>query len=260
MTKLQEMFENKLAEIATAKSRIPQAEIEQQAYAQAPSRDFLGALIASADLALIAEVKKASPSEGTIRPDLDPADVAFKYEKAGASCLSVLTDSKYFQGCPENLQIATRTVQIPCLRKDFICDPYQIYEARAWGADAILLIASYLDLLQIQDLQLLAHSLKMTALVEVHNESELEIALIAKSALIGVNNRDLRQFTTDIAVSERLIPLIKRAGAVAVSESGLSTHSDLDRMRAVGADAVLIGTSFCKSPDIEKKVTEVMGW
>lgn len=260
MSKLQEIFEHKKTEIEFAKSRISIQELQSIALDQEAPRDFLGAIQNASGLALIAEVKKASPSEGTIRADLDPADVAKKYERVGATCLSVLTDERYFQGCAENLRIAKRTVSIPCLRKDFMCDPYQIYEARAWGADAILLIASYLERTEIEDLQALANSLGMAALVEVHNETELENAILAKSSLTGVNNRDLKQFTTDVVVSERLIPLIKQAGALAVSESGLRSKEDLDRMRDAGADAVLIGTTFCKSPDIEGKVREVMGW
>ncbi len=212
------------------------------------------------NLALIAEIKKASPSKGLIRPDFDPVGVAQAYERAGAHALSVLTDEGYFQGSPENLRLAKQHTSLPCLRKDFVNDPYQVYQARAWGADAVLLIVAALSPTQIEELHGLIQSLGMDVLVEVHTEEECEVALRIKCPLIGVNNRNLSNFETTLTISEQLLPAIHASGAVAVSESALETRSDLDRVQAAGANAVLIGTTFCAAPNIESKVREVMGW
>lgn len=223
-----------------------------------PTRGFHRALRESpSPLALIAEVKKASPSRGLIRADFDPVTIAQSYERAGADALSVLTDVDYFQGHPTNIRLAREATSLPCLRKDFLDDPYQVYEARAWGADAILLIVASLSREQIADLAGLANELGMDVLVEVHNAEETEVALDLKCPLIGVNNRNLADFTTDLATSERLIPLIA-PHATAISESALETPADLARVKAAGARGVLIGTTFCQNPDIEAKVREVM--
>lgn len=212
---------------------------------------------APGDLALIAEVKKASPSRGLIRPDFDAAEVAAAYARAGAQALSVLTDETYFQGSAENLVRAREAGGLPCLRKDFINDPYQIYEARAWGADAILLIVAGLDDASLADLHRLAVELGMDVLVEVHTDEETDRALALGAPLIGVNNRDLTDFRTTLGTSDRLLPRIS-PHAFAVSESALESRADLDRVHAAGAGAVLIGTAFCAAPDIEAKVREVM--
>lgn len=259
MSALQRIFDRKREEVASAKARVSIADLNAHVRDAGAPRGFLRAIQQSPRrLALIAEVKKASPSQGLIRPNFDPAAVAMSYEAAGADCLSVLTDVDFFQGHPENLKIARRSTRLPALRKDFLYDPYQVVEARAWGADAVLLIVAMLEPNQVADLQAQAWELGMDVLVEVHAEAEVEVALRAKSTLIGVNNRNLADFTTDIAMSERLLPMITPY-ATGVSESALETRADLDRVQAAGARAVLIGTSFCASPDIEAKVREVMG-
>ncbi|MGV3616061.1 MAG: indole-3-glycerol phosphate synthase TrpC [Fimbriimonas sp.] len=259
MSVLDRIFAVKREEVAAAKARLSQKELEGRiADADAP-RGFLRALEASPDdVALIAEVKKASPSKGLIRPNFDPEAIGRVYAAAGAAALSVLTDVPHFQGAPEYLGLARAASGLPVLRKDFLDDPYQLYEARAWGADAVLLIVAALDDGQLRDLQALAWDLGMDALVEVHTEGETERALAAKCPLIGVNNRDLGDFKTSLAISDRLLPLIA-PHATAVSESALETRRDLDRVRDAGARAVLIGTTFCAAPDIEGKVREVMG-
>jgi len=219
-------------------------------------------LESSRPLSLIAEVKKASPSKGLIRPDFDPVQVACAYKEAGAQCLSVLTDRDYFQGAPEYLTAAKKASGLPCLRKDFVCDPYQIYEAKAWGADCILLIVASLSKGELADLSAVARELGLDVLVEVHDEGEAETAIEIASDLVGVNNRNLRDFTTSLSVSERVMPIL-RSGlpeAVLVSESALETQADLLRVEKAGARAVLIGTTFCASLDIAAKVREVMAW
>lgn len=259
MSVLEQIFARKREEVAAAKLQVSIDDLKAQAADAPPTRGFLRALREHPGLALIAEVKKASPSQGLIRPNFDAVEVAQAYERAGATCLSVLTDEPGFQGRPEYLTACRSAVALPLLRKDFLDDPYQVHEARAWGADAALLIAASLSKSQLSDLQGLIELLGMDALVEVHNETELEVALSIGAKLVGVNNRDLADFKTDVAISERLIP--RYAGkALAVSESALESRSDLDRVEAAGAKAVLIGTAFCASPDIEAKVKEVMGW
>jgi len=258
-SKLVEIFATKRSEVEFAKAQTPLADLQAICRSSQAPRGFHKALAEKPGLALIAEVKKASPSRGLIRPNLDPAEVADAYEKAGAQCLSVLTDATYFQGSPENLKIAKRVTKLPCLRKDFLESPYQIYEARAWGADAVLLLVSWLGPAQIEDLSGLAKSLGMDVLVEVHTAEEAQIALACHADLIGVNNRNLATLTEDVGASGSLLPLV--AGrALAVAESGFSRHHELDIVYTQGAKAVLIGTTFCLSADVEGKVREVMGW
>jgi indole-3-glycerol phosphate synthase len=260
MNVLDKIFAQKAEEVARAKERRPFEEIRAAAEEAGPTRGFLNALkSATTDLALIAEVKKASPSKGVIRENFDPVEIARIYEREGAHALSVLTDEQYFQGSAENLVRCREATSLPCLRKDFLNDPYQVYEARAWGADAILLIAASLNDAQMRDLYTLAKELGMDVLVEVHTEEETDRALELGFDLIGVNNRNLADFTTSIEFSERLLPKIA-PHAIGVSESALDSRHDLDRVAAAGAKAVLIGTSFCASPDIGQKVREVMGW
>jgi len=258
MSVLEKIFARKVEEVAEAKGRISEFDLQKMAADASPTRGFRASLESHDGLALIAEIKKASPSQGLIRADFDPVEIARIYEAAGAQCLSVLTDRDYFQGAPEYLIAAREAVQLPCLRKDFIYDPYQVYEARAWTADAILLIAAFLETDDLRNLRQLAESLNMDALVEVHTDEELDSALESGAALIGVNNRNLADFTTDLATSERLIPRIGPS-RTAVSESALESKSDLDRMERAGAKAVLIGTTFTQSPDIAAKVREVRG-
>lgn len=260
MNRLTEIFRHKALEVEESKSHQPLNEVRSQVADAEPVRGFRTALVqAEEPLALIAEVKKASPSQGVIRGDFDPVAIATGYERAGAHCLSVLTDVRFFQGSNENLILARQATRLPVLRKDFIFDPYQIYEARSIGADAILLIVAGLETTSLTELYELAKSLQLDVLVEVHNQAELEIANQLEADLIGINNRDLSTFETDLRTSEQLLPQV-RSGALKVSESSLSSPEDLQRVAACGANAVLIGTTFCASPDIECKVKEIMGW
>ena len=260
MSVLLKIFEQKHKEVESAKEILSLEDLKAIAMDAEPPRGFRRALLETPGLALIAEVKKASPSKGLIRDDFDPVDVATTYERAGANALSVLTDEKYFQGSPENLRLAKKHTGLPCLRKDFIDDPYQVYQARAWGADAVLLIAAALSKSEISDLRGLIELLGMDALVEVHNELECEIAVDLKCPLIGVNNRDLADFATSLSVSESLLPAVTASGALGVSESAIETFADCTRVERAGAKAVLIGTTFCAAPEIAVKVREVMNW
>lgn len=260
MSLLAEIFAHKRDEVADAKRRVSESDLRDAAAGLPAPLGFRDALSGSPhSVALVAEVKAASPSAGIIRSDFDPAAVARSYAAAGADCLSVLTDRKYFGGDKANVARAKAASGLPTLRKDFIDDPYQILEARAWGADAILLIAAALSPMQLSALQSFAREEALDVLVEVHDESELDMAVAAGADLIGVNNRDLSTFETSLGVSERLIPLLP-PHVVAVAESAMSVRADIERMEAAGARAVLIGTAFCSSPDIGAKVRDVMGW
>lgn len=259
MSVLKRILATKEEEIRAASSKTPLAELQAIAEQAPPPVGFRDALARATGVALIAEVKKASPSRGIIRDDFDPAAIARAYRKAGASALSVLTDRLYFQGSPENLVVAKEASGLPVLRKDFIIDPYQVWEARAWGADAILLIVAALDDERLAELHAQAKNLGMDVLVEVHEEAETERAVALGADLIGINNRDLSDFHTDLAVTERLARLIGER-ALIVSESALKSRADIDRVAAAGAKAVLIGTAFCEASDVEAKVREVMGW
>ncbi|MDR3688839.1 MAG: indole-3-glycerol phosphate synthase TrpC [Fimbriimonas sp.] len=260
MSVLDEIFKRKKVEVEAARSQIGLADIASMAADAEPTRGFLRALQTADGLALIAELKKASPSKGVIRADFDPVAIAKSYERGGASALSVLTDEFYFQGSPDNLRAAKLHTKLPCLRKDFVNDAYQVYEARAWGADAVLLIVAALSPSEIRDLQGLVHDLGMDALVEVHSEEEVGVAIDLGCPLIGVNNRNLANFATALDTSRRLLPIIAASGALPVSESALESRQDLDIVESAGAKAVLIGTTFCAAVDIEAKVREVMGW
>jgi indole-3-glycerol phosphate synthase len=258
--RLRQILDHKRLEVEQAKLDLSLAELKSLAAEMPAPRGFERALANGPQpLSLIAEVKKASPSQGLIREDFDPVDVALSYRRAGASCLSVLTDEKFFQGSLENLRKVHAAVDLPLLRKDFTIDAYQIYEARAWGADAILLIVAALTDEELREFGATAHEIGLDVLVEVHDDAETERALKLDETLIGVNNRNLATFETDLATSERLLPKIAPT-ALAVSESALATPEDLARVAAAGARAVLIGTTFCGSPDIEAKVREVMSW
>ncbi|GIP37461.1 indole-3-glycerol phosphate synthase [Paenibacillus sp. J31TS4] len=209
-------------------------------------------------LGLIAEVKKASPSKGLIRADFDPVLLAQAYVEAGTDCLSVLTDREYFQGASEYLTAIRQAVDVPILRKDFTIDPLQIYEARLLGADAVLLIAAILDDAQIKEFLTLSRDLGMDALVEVHDREELERVLKLDADLIGINNRNLHTFVTDLAATEALIGLIPD-GKTVVSESGIRYPADIERLVKAGADAVLIGESFMRQPDVGRAVHDLLG-
>ncbi len=241
----------KREEVVAASAVKPLAEVRAEAEAQAASRDFVGALrakIAAGKAAVIAEIKKASPSKGVIRADFRPAEIAQSYAQYGAACLSVLTDRQFFQGAPDYLQAARAACQLPVLRKDFLVDAYQVYEARAMGADAILLIAAALDLPTMHDFEALAQSLGLSVLVEVHNGDELDLALQLATPLIGVNNRNLRSFEVSLQATLELLPRIP-ADRMVVTESGILGAQDVALMRENGVNAFLVGEAFMRAPN-----------
>jgi indole-3-glycerol phosphate synthase len=266
VTILDTIVEEKRREVAGLPQRpVSVADLRAALAARNGRRDFTGALRQPrrGPVALIAEVKKASPSAGVIRPDFDPLRIAREYEAAGASCLSVLTDQKFFQGSPEYLRQIRQAVQLPLLRKDFIIDERQILEAVEWGADAILLIAAILSDAQLKHFQELAAGAGLAALVEVHDEAELDRALNAGAQLIGVNNRNLKTFKVDLATTERLAARLQSAAPstdrLLVAESGIHCHADVERLARCGARAILVGESLMRQADIGAKVRELLG-
>jgi indole-3-glycerol phosphate synthase len=257
---LNEIVARKRSHVGGRMAQRPLRMVEAQARNTDSPRGFAKALkatIAAGRYGLIAEIKKASPSKGLIRPDFDPPSLAAAYERGGATCLSVLTDEPYFQGKDEFLGQARTATKLPALRKDFMIDPYQIVESRALGADCVLLIMACLDDYLAGELARLAHKWGMDVLVEVHDAAELERALKIESDLIGVNNRNLKTLAVDLATTEQLAPLVPK-DRVLVAESGLGSPADLLRMAKVGAQAFLIGESFMRKPDVEVAVREIL--
>ncbi|RMF23038.1 MAG: indole-3-glycerol phosphate synthase TrpC [Cyanobacteria bacterium J083] len=260
---LEEIVWHKELEVDRLREKLPLLQLRQQLATVEPARDFLAALRqAKTNPALIAEVKKASPSKGVIRENFNPAAIAIAYEQGGASCLSVLTDSKFFQGSFENLSLVRKSVNLPLLCKEFIIYPYQIYLARAKGADAVLLIAAILQDRDLEYFLKITASVGMTALVEVHTEEELKRVLALEGVeLIGINNRNLENFTVNLANTSTLLAnygqTIRQRNITIVSESGIHTPADLAMVKQAGANAVLIGESLVKQPEPEVAITNL---
>jgi len=257
---LDRIIATKLEEVAQLKTKTTILELESIIAILPPTRGFEQALRKPnrTNMGLIAEVKKASPSKGLIRADFNPVDIALAYEKAGADCLSVLTDEQYFQGSNLYLQQVKEAVKLPLLRKDFTVDEIQIYEARAIGADAILLIAAILTTEQMFQFISKARELQLDVLVEVHNQHELERVLELDATLIGINNRNLKTFVTDLSTTEQLISMIP-TGVIRVSESGITLSEEIQYLSSVGSDAVLVGEHFMRQPDVGVAVNELLG-
>jgi indole-3-glycerol phosphate synthase len=258
---LDRILKVKQEEIAAARSLATPEEVRRRAESAPPARDFHGALvrkIAAGQAAVIAEVKKASPSKGVLREHFDPAQIARSYAAGGAACLSVLTDVQFFQGSPAYLGIAREASGLPCLRKDFIVDPYQVYESRALQADCILLIVGALEQARMQDLATLAAALGMGVLVEVHDAAELDRALALDTPLIGINNRNLRTFEVTLDTTLGLLPRIP-AGRCVVTESGIATPADVAMMRGRGVHAFLVGEAFMRAEDPGTALRRLLG-
>jgi indole-3-glycerol phosphate synthase len=258
---LAEICAEKRRHVAAMRQRRPVAHLEALAREAPPARGFKAALeatLAQGRLALIAEIKKASPSKGLIRADFDPAALARAYRDGGASCLSVLTDQPYFQGDDAYLGMARDAVKLPALRKDFMLEPYQIVESRVMGADCILLIMAALEDDVAQELASLAHALEMDVLVEVHDGAELDRALALEADLVGINNRNLKTLEVDLATTEALAPRVP-ADRLLVAESGLYAHADLARMAAAGARAFLVGESLMREADVTAATRRLLG-
>ncbi len=261
MNKLEEICATKYQEVAARKAATTLAALEAAAAAQTAPRGFEAALRARAadGYALIAEIKKASPSKGLIRADFHPAQHAAAYQNGGAACLSVLTDAPYFQGHEDYLVEARAACELPVLRKDFMVDPWQCLEARAIGADAILIIVAALENAQMAEIEAAARQYGMDVLVEVHDEAEMaRAAAHLNSRLIGVNNRDLKTFTTSLATTERLAPLAP-AGTLLVGESGINSHADCQRLEAAGVRTFLVGESLMRADDIASATRALLG-
>ena len=258
---LNKILETKHAEVVSAMEHKPLVIMRNEALDAQPPRDFVGAIRCKIDAgkpAVIAEIKKASPSKGVIREVFRPAEIAASYAAYGATCLSVLTDRPYFQGSPEYLQQARAACSLPVLRKDFMIAPYQVFEARAMGADCILLIAAALGLPRMQELEAIAHDLGMAVLVEVHNAEELDLALQLETSLVGINNRNLRTFEVTLHTTLGLLGNIPK-DRIVVTESGIFTPQDVALMRMNGVQTFLVGEAFMRQPDPGVELARVFG-
>lgn len=256
---LNKIIATKVTEIAAAKQKVSTDTIKLQAQAASPVRDFIGSLRAKhleKLPAVIAEIKKASPSKGVIREHFNPAEIAKSYEKGGAACLSVLTDVEYFQGSADYLKAARAACNLPVLRKDFMIDSYQVYEARAMGADCILLIAAALDLAKMRALETIAHALGMAVLVEVHNAEELAVALQLNTPLLGINNRNLRTFEVTLRTTLDLLASIP-ADKIIVTESGIFSRDDVALMRKHDVNTFLVGEAFMRQAEPGEELAKV---
>ncbi|MHA1524021.1 MAG: indole-3-glycerol phosphate synthase TrpC [Alphaproteobacteria bacterium] len=264
-TVLDKIARYKRQEIAAAKRRTPLQVLEKTAASADPVRPFRAALeakISAGTPALIAEIKRASPSKGLIRADFDPPTLASAYEAGGAACLSVLTDTPSFQGRPEHLSAARRACSLPMLRKDFMFDPYQVVEARALGADCILIIMAAVTDTEAWMLADAAREWKLDVLIEVHNEAELERALSLNPTLLGINNRNLKTFETALETTEHLVPQVpasQRAGLTLISESGIFSPGDLARLKQAGVSAYLVGESLMRQPNVTSATRTLLG-
>jgi len=256
---LNKILETKRKELAVAQASTPLAAMQVLAESAPKTRDFVGSIrakIAAGKAAVIAEIKKASPSKGVIRADFKPAEIATSYEQGGAACLSVLTDKDYFQGSPDYLKQARAACSLPVLRKDFMIDVYQVYEARAMGADCILLIAAAIDLAKMRELESVAHKLGMAVLVEVHNGEELDLALQLETPLLGINNRNLRTFDVTLDTTLGLLNRIPQ-GKIVVTESGIFTSQDVELMRKNNVHTFLVGEAFMRQSDPGLELSKV---
>lgn len=260
MSILRKILEAKRAEVETRKKQVPLEALKERLSEAPPVRPFAQALKRreGEPIRLIAELKKASPSKGVFRGDFDPEAILRAYEQSPASALSILTDEPFFQGSLENLSLARRITTKPLLRKDFLVDEYQVYEARVHGADAVLLIVSALDEKKLRDLLSLSKELGMDALVEVHTENELEVALKVGATLIGINNRNLENFEVDLGTTLRLRRLVPN-DSVVVSESGIESREQVRQLEEAGVDAILVGENLIRSPDPVAKAKELLG-
>jgi indole-3-glycerol phosphate synthase len=251
----------KRAEVAAAKQALPEPSMKARAAKASPPRDFVNAIksrIASGGAAVIAEIKRASPSRGLLREDFAPAEIAKSYEAGGAACLSVLTDREFFQGAPEHLAAARGACALPALRKDFVFDPYQVCETRAMGADCILLIAACLSVPEMKNLEAQANALGMAVLVEVHNAAELDAALELRTPLVGINNRDLRTFETRLETTLGLVQYMPE-DRIVVTESGIASPEEVARMRRHGVNAFLVGEAFMRAQDPGRALRALFG-
>ena len=258
---LQRILAVKADEIAAARSAKPLAVLRAEAEGAAQPRDFVAAMrakVAAGAAAVIAEIKKASPSRGVLRENFDPAAIAASYARHGAACLSVLTDAQFFQGSATGLQQARAACGLPVLRKDFMLEPYQVYEARAMGADCILLIVAALEVVRMRELEAVAHSLGMAVLVEVHDATELECALQLKTPLLGVNNRNLRTFDTRLEATLDLLPRVPD-DRIVITESGILKRQDVALMRARGVNCFLVGEAFMRASDPGVELARLFG-